>query len=322
MPRSLVTGGAGFLGSHLCERLLAAGHTVVCIDNLITSKASNVQHLLNNPGFSFVEADARKPLESSEQLHHVFHLASIASPKEYLRHPIETLEVGSIGTATALELARTHDATFLLASSSEVYGDPMVHPQRESYWGNVNPIGPRSVYDESKRFSEAIAMAYSRVHGVSIRIARIFNTYGPRMRIGDGRVIPAFVSQALRGDPLTVYGHGSQTRSLCYVDDTVEGLFQLGTSSLLRGMHSSDLVLNLGNPHEITMLDLARKIIQITGSKSSIAFEPLPEDDPQRRCPDISRARDLLNWAPRVSLDNGLTRIIPYFKQALVAGAR
>ena len=322
MPRSLVTGGAGFLGSHLCERLLVAGHAVICIDNMITGKISNVHHLTERPGFTFVEADARHPLKVQGHIDHVFHLASLASPKDYAKLPVETLEAGSTGTANALEIAKASGSTFLFTSSSEVYGDPLVHPQSESYWGNVNPNGPRSMYDESKRYGEALSMAYHRMHGISVRIARIFNTYGPRMRIGDGRVIPSFMAQAIAGRPLTVYGNGSQTRSLCYVEDTIEGLFLLGTQTFSKGMPSTNLVMNIGNPQELTMLELARKVIAITNSKSTITYEALPEDDPRKRCPDISRAKAHLGWAPLVSLEAGLQAVMPYFKSAIVAEAR
>lgn len=321
MPRSLVTGGAGFIGSHLCERLVAAGHDVVCVDNFITGRSANVQHLAGRKRFTLLESDIRKPLHVPGRLDHIFHLASLASPKDYVRHPLETLEAGSIGSTHTLELARNSGATFLFTSSSEVYGDPLVHPQREDYWGNVNPNGPRSMYDESKRFGEAIAMAYHRQYGVSIRIARIFNTYGPRMRIGDGRVIPAFVTQALQERPLTVYGDGTQTRSLCYVDDTVEALFLLGTKTFPKDVQGVGLVINIGNPNELTMLDLARLVLKATGSKSPIIHEPLPEDDPKKRRPDISRARASLSWEPRVPLREGIKSTIPYFKAASMTKA-
>ncbi|MBM4406132.1 MAG: SDR family oxidoreductase [Chloroflexi bacterium] len=321
MPRSLVTGGAGFIGSHLCERLVAAGHDVVCVDNFITGRSANVQHLAGQKRFTLLESDIRKPLHVPGRLDHIFHLASLASPKDYVRHPLETLEAGSIGSTHTLELARNSGATFLFTSSSEVYGDPLVHPQREDYWGNVNPNGPRSMYDESKRFGEAIAMAYHRQYGVSIRIARIFNTYGPRMRIGDGRVIPAFVTQALQERPLTVYGDGTQTRSLCYVDDTVEALFLLGTKTFPKDVQGVGLVINIGNPNELTMLDLARLVLKATGSKSPIIHEPLPEDDPKKRRPDISRARASLSWEPRVPLREGIKSTIPYFKAASMTKA-
>ncbi len=322
MPRSLVTGGAGFLGSHLCERLLGAGHEVICLDNWLTGTPGNVAHLSARPGFTMVEGDIRHPPEIRGDLDYVFHLASLASPKDYVRHPIATLEVGSIGTQHALELARQSGGTFLLASTSEIYGDPAVHPQVESYWGNVNPIGPRSMYDESKRFSEALTVAYHSMHGTTVRIARIFNSYGSRMRPGDGRVIPAFMTQALQNHPLTVYGTGQQTRSLCFVDDMVDGLFRLATLPGLEERLGGPPVVNLGNPREITMLALAHLIIQLTGSGSSITHEPLPGDDPQRRCPNIERARACLGWEPRVPHEEGLRRVIPYFRGTLMANSR
>lgn len=316
MPRSVVTGGGGFLGSHLCERLIAANHDVVCLDNWLTGRPENVSHLSGLPGFTCIECDVRMPLPVTGKVDYVFHLASLASPKDYLRHPITTLEVGAAGTQQALELARANSATLLLASSSEVYGDPVIHPQVESYWGYVNPNGPRSVYDESKRYAEAISVAYNRVYQVPIRIARIFNSYGPRMRPGDGRVIPTFMSQALQDKPLTVYGKGSQTRSVCFVNDTVEGLFRLAT---LQGLESKfdPVVMNIGNPREMTVLELADMVIAATGSKSSIVFEPLPEDDPRKRCPDISRARAHLGWEPKVTPEEGLRKVIPYFRSTL-----
>ena len=326
-PRSLVTGGAGFLGSHLCDRLIAEGHEVICGDNLLTGRLDNIKHLFKHPRFTFIRHDISKPLDlakslagseavfaqgrqSANRLNYVLHLASSASPKDYGCHPIPTLKVGSLGTYHALGLAKATGSVFLLASTSEVYGDPEVHPQPETYWGRVNPIGPRSVYDEAKRFAEAITMAYNREHCIPVRIARIFNTYGERMRIDDGRVLPNFVMQALQGKRLTVYGDGSQTRSLCYVTDMVEGLYRLLLSNETGPV-------NLGNPEEISILELAREIIGLAGSKSTIVFEPLPADDPQCRRPDISRAITALGWQPKVSRREGIGRVIQYFKSKL-----
>jgi dTDP-glucose 4,6-dehydratase len=301
MPTSVVTGGAGFLGSHLCESLLARGHRVICVDNLETGSLRNIQHLRDN-GFVFLPHDMTEHLEVGESVDFVYHLASPASPIDYLRLPLQTLKVGSYGTHNALGLAKFKRARFLLASTSEVYGDPQVHPQPETYWGNVNPIGPRGVYDESKRYAEALAMAYRNQQGVDVAIARIFNTYGPRMRRNDGRASVNFLHQALEGKPLTVYGDGSQTRSLCYVDDLVRGLILLAES----GEH---LPVNIGNPdHEVTMLELAETIVRVTGSSSPIVFEALPIDDPQVRRPDITRAREVLGWEPEVDLEEGLRR--------------
>ena len=310
--RTLVTGGAGFLGSHLCERLLAEGHEVICLDNLKTGRRENIAPLLSRPEFQFLFHDITQPIFWDGPLDWVLHLASLASPKDYLQQPIHTLKVGSWGTHHALGLAKAKGATVLLASSSEVYGDPEVNPQPESYWGRVNPIGPRSVYDESKRYTESVGMAYHRVHGLNIRIARIFNTYGPRMRLEDGRVLPMFMTQALRGEPLTVYGDGSQTRSLCYVSDLIEGLWRL-----LRVPSSEPLIVNLGNPEEVTMRDLAREILEVTGSQSGITFLPLPEDDPKVRRPDITRAHQFLGWKPAVSRAEGLRKVLPYFQEAI-----
>jgi dTDP-glucose 4,6-dehydratase len=321
----MVTGGAGFLGSHLCDRLLAGGHDVICLDNLITGRRENFQHLLANPHFRFVLHDVTRPIDlpallasaSGESrfpvrsLNYLLHFASPASPKDYARHPIHTLKVGALGTYHALGLAKAHGSVFLLASTSEIYGDPEVSPQPEKYWGHVNPIGPRSVYDEAKRFAEAISMAYRREHGVKVRIVRIFNTYGERMRLEDGRALPNFMVQALQGQPLTIYGKGSQTRSLCYVSDLVEGLYRLLVSN-------ETGPINLGNPEEVSIRQLAEAIIRATGSKSSLVFEPLPEDDPQRRQPDITNAREKLGWEPRVSLEQGLAKTLPYFKSALL----
>ena len=305
--RVLVTGAAGFLGSHLCDRLLALGHQVVAMDNFITGNPTNLGHLESHSHFAFVRHDVTEFIAVDGPLDGVLHFASPASPADYLEFPIQTLKVGSLGTHKALGLAKEKRARFLLASTSEVYGDPLVHPQKEDYWGNVNPIGPRGVYDEAKRFAEALTMAYHRTHGVETRIVRIFNTHGPRMRLNDGRVVPNFISQALRGEPLTVYGDGSQTRSFCYVSDLVEGLVRL-----LRSDHSEPV--NCGNPMEISILQFAERIKALTGSKSEIVFRPLPEDDPRVRQPDITKARTLLGWEPRVALEDGLRRTIDFFR--------
>ncbi len=305
--RTLITGGAGFIGSHLCERFLGKGHDVVCVDNFITGSRANVEPFLGNPHFALVEHDVSKPLKVEGPVDYVLHFASPASPVDYLNYPIQTLKVGSLGTHNALGLAKLKKARFLLASTSEVYGDPEVHPQREDYWGHVNPIGPRGCYDESKRFAEAIVMAYHRAHEVNTRIIRIFNTYGPRMRLDDGRVLPNFMGQALRGEPLTVYGDGSQTRSFCYVDDLVEGIDRL----LGQEFHEP---VNLGNPDEVTILQFAKEILALSGSKSDIAYRPLPQDDPRVRKPDITRARQLLGWEPRVAREDGLRRTLAYFQ--------
>ncbi len=310
MKVSVVTGGAGFLGSHLCDRLLADGHAVICIDNLITGSEANIAHLAGNSNFRFLNHDVTNYITIDGPVDFIFHFASPASPIDYLKLPIQTLKVGSLGTHKALGLAKAKGARFLLASTSEVYGDPLVHPQPESYWGNVNPVGPRGVYDEAKRFAEAMAMAYHRYHGVETRIVRIFNTYGERMRIEDGRAIPAFMSQALRGEDLTVFGDGSQTRSVCYVSDLIDGIVRLMMST-----HSDPV--NIGNPDEITMLQLAQEILAITGSKSKIVFKPLPVDDPKVRQPDISKATSLLGWRPLVDRREGLRRTMEYFKKAL-----
>ncbi len=323
-PLTLVTGGAGFLGSHLCDRLLAEGHEVICLDNLITGRKENIQHLTGHPHFHFVLHDVTRPIDlpallatsgappalSSHPLRYILHFASPASPRDYARHPIHTLKVGALGTYHALGLAKAQGSVFLLASTSEIYGDPEVSPQPEKYWGHVNPIGPRSVYDEAKRFAEAISMAYHREHRVKVRIVRIFNTYGERMRVDDGRALPNFMVQALQGTPLTVYGEGRQTRSLCYVSDLVDGLYRLLTSDQTGPI-------NLGNPEEVTIRQLAEAIIRVTGSKSPLMFEPLPEDDPQRRQPDITAAREKLGWEPRVSLGNGLAKTVSYFQACL-----
>ncbi|MEB3222489.1 MAG: UDP-glucuronic acid decarboxylase family protein [Candidatus Sericytochromatia bacterium] len=309
--RILVTGGAGFVGSHLCERLLAEGHQVMAVDNMVTGDLANVAHLEGHAGFSFMRHDVSTPFEVPGPLDRVYHLASPASPVDYAELPIETLKVGSYGTHNALGLARARGARLLLASTSEVYGDPLVHPQPETYWGNVNPIGHRSCYDEAKRFAEAITMAYHRTHGVETRIVRIFNTYGPRMRLNDGRAIPNFLTQALRGEPITVYGDGSQTRSFCYVDDLVEGLLRLMESDTAEPV-------NLGNPAELTLLEMAERIRVLTQTRSEIVFRPLPPDDPKLRRPDISRAREVLGWEPRVELAPGLAKTVDHFRQALL----
>ncbi len=309
-PHSVVTGGAGFIGSHLCERLLGEGHRVSCIDNFITGNPANIEHLRGNRRFTLIEHDVSTPVYVGPQVDNVLHFASPASPVDYLELPIQTLKVGSLGTHNSLGLAKHHGARYLLASTSEVYGDPLVHPQPESYWGNVNPVGPRGVYDEAKRFAEAMVMAYHRIHGLDTRIVRIFNTYGPRMRLRDGRVVPNFIRQALSGKALTVYGDGSQTRSFCHIDDLVEGVWRLLDSS------ETDPV-NVGNPSEMTVLEFARIIKDITGSRSEIDFLPLPVDDPKTRQPDISRAADLLGWKPRVDLKTGLGRTIRYFEELL-----
>ncbi len=307
-PRALVTGGAGFLGSHLCERLLAEGYEVVCMDNLITGSLANIEQLFGREGFVFVKHDVTNFIHVPGRLDIILHFASPASPIDYLQLPIQTLKVGSLGTHKALGLAKSKGCRFLLASTSEVYGDPLVHPQREEYWGNVNPVGPRGVYDEAKRFAEALTMAYRRHHGVDTRIVRIFNTYGPRMRAGDGRVVPTFISQALVGEALTVFGDGSQTRSFCYVDDLVEGIWRLANSSYAEPM-------NIGNPAEMTVLEFAREIIRAIGSASKVEFRELPVDDPKVRQPDISLARRELGWAPEVALADGLGKTIEYFRR-------
>ncbi|MDI6766661.1 MAG: SDR family oxidoreductase [Bacteroidota bacterium] len=308
---SVVTGGAGFLGSHLCDRLLGEGHHVVCIDNLITGDIANIAHLMGNPKFQFVNHDVTNYIFFEGHVHNVLHFASPASPIDYLKLPIQTLKVGSLGTHKALGLAKAKNARFLIASTSEVYGDPLVHPQPESYWGNVNPIGYRGVYDEAKRFSEAMTMAYHRYHGVDTRIVRIFNTYGTRMRINDGRAIPAFMSQALRGEDITVFGDGSQTRSVCYVADLIEGIYRLLESDI------SDPV-NIGNPDEIPILQLAKEILQITGAKSKLVFKELPEDDPKVRQPDITKAKKLLGWEPKVNRLDGLKKTLEYFQKKIL----
>jgi len=307
--RILVAGAAGFIGSHMCDRLLADGHEVIAVDNFLTGRERNLAHLAGRAGFSFIRQDITQPLAIDGRLHAVVNMASPASPKDYLLHPIETLDVGSVGTRNMLELARSHGATFLITSTSECYGDPLVHPQTEDYWGNVNPVGPRSCYDESKRFAEALTMAYHRTHGVRTNIARIFNTYGPRMKLDDGRVVPAFVDQALRGEPLTLFGDGSQTRSFCYVSDMVEGLYKL--------MQSDERYpVNLGNPNEMTIRQFAEHICAIVGNAPAMVNRPLPEDDPKQRQPDISKARQVLGWEPRVPLAEGLRLTIDHFRHA------
>jgi len=310
LRRVVITGGAGFLGSHLCDRFVAEGYEVVCIDNLLTGSVDNIAHLLGHRRFRFVHYDVTNYLYVEGELFAVLHFASPASPKDYQMHPIHTLKVGSLGTHKALGLAKAKGARFLLASTSEVYGDPLVHPQPEEYWGNVNPIGVRGVYDEAKRFAEAMTMAYHRYHGLQTRIARIFNTYGPRMRMDDGRAIPTFIVQALRGEPLTVYGDGRQTRSVCYVDDMVEGLYRLLLSEVVEPV-------NLGNPDEVSVLQLAEEIRQLVGANSPIVFEPLPQDDPRVRRPDIRRAQELLGWEPTVERREGLRRTIADFRKRL-----
>jgi dTDP-glucose 4,6-dehydratase len=308
-PTSIVTGGAGFIGSHLCDYLLGRGHRVICVDNLITGTAENLQHI-SSSDFTYLEHDVTKPLYVEEDVDFVFHFASPASPVDYTRLPIQTLKVGALGTHNMLGLAKAKGARFMLASTSEVYGDPLVSPQPETYWGNVNPVGPRGVYDEAKRFAEAMTMAYHRYHGVDTRIVRIFNTYGPRMRLDDGRVVPNFISQALRGEALTVYGDGSQTRSFCFVSDEIEGIYRLMMSDYVGPV-------NIGNPEEYSILEFAKKIIELTGADSEIVFKPLPVDDPKQRRPDITLARRLLNWEPKVSLREGLMETIKYFKNRL-----
>jgi dTDP-glucose 4,6-dehydratase len=323
-PRTLVTGGAGFLGSHLCDRLIAEGHEVVCLDNLLTGTPENLQDLLSYARFRFLQHDVIHPIDPetlfgalsegdrpfAEPFDYILHLASPASPKDYQRYPVLTLQAGSLGTYHALELARIHRSVFLLASSSEVYGDPEVTPQPEEYWGRVNPVGPRSVYDEAKRFAEAMTMAYHREYGLEIHIARLFNTYGERMRVNDGRVLPNFIMRALQEKPLTVYGEGQQTRSFCYASDMVEGLYRF----LLSGEIGP---LNLGNPEEVSILEFAQDVIELTGSRSQIVFHPLPVDDPQRRRPDISKATKILGWEPKVGRREGIRRVIPYFRAQL-----
>jgi dTDP-glucose 4,6-dehydratase len=309
MPRTLITGGAGFIGSHLCDYFLRLGHEVICMDNLLTGDISNIAHI-RNQDFLFIKHDVTNYIYVEGRLDYLLHFASPASPIDYEKLPIQTLKVGSLGTHKALGLAMEKNATFLLASTSEVYGDPLVHPQSEDYWGNVNPIGPRGVYDEAKRFAEAMTMAYHRVHGVDTRIIRIFNTYGPRMRQEDGRAIPNFITQALRGEAISVFGDGSQTRSFCFISDLVEGIYQVLMCGETRPV-------NLGNPQELTILGLANAIVGLTGSRSQIVHTPLPQDDPKRRQPDISRANQLCGWEPKVEFSAGLRETIAYFREKL-----
>ena len=310
----MISGAAGFIGSHLCDRLLSEGHIVVGLDNFITGSEANLAHLSGNPRFRFDECDVSAPFTAPGVFDHVWHLASLASPRHYLAHPIETLETGSTATRNMLEIARRDKARFLVTSTSECYGDPLEHPQVETYWGNVNPVGVRSCYDESKRYAEAMTMAYFRKFGVRTNIARIFNTYGPRMALDDGRVVPAFLDQALRGLPLTVFGDGSQTRSFCYVSDLVDGLVRLSASD-------EPLPVNLGNPNELTILEFAQRIGRLVGRDLSVAYEPLPSDDPRKRQPDISKARRILGWEPKVGLEDGLRETVAYFKSLVDASA-
>ncbi len=307
MATCLITGGAGFIGSHLCDFLISKGYSVICIDNLITGNISNISHLLKNSNFRFIEHDVTLDIRIEDKIDYCLHFASPASPVDYLKLPIQTLKVGALGTHKTLGIAKAKGSRYLLASTSEVYGDPLVNPQPETYWGNVNPIGPRGVYDEAKRFAEAIVMAYHRVHNIDTRIVRIFNTYGERMRKNDGRAIPNFIDQALKGEPLTIYGDGSQTRSFCYVSDLIEGIYAL------MGSNTHEPV-NIGNPSEMTILELAKKIIEMAHSKSKLTSKSLPADDPKVRRPDITRAKEILNWQPRVSLEEGLRKTIDYFK--------
>ena len=312
MPRTLITGGAGFLGSHLCDRFIAEGHDVICVDNFITGNPDNVAHLMGHERFHLIEHDITNFIYVEGPLDYIMHFASPASPIDYLRLPIQTLKVGALGTHKALGLAKAKGARLLLASTSEVYGDPQVHPQPEDYWGNVNPVGLRGVYDEAKRFAEALTMAYHRYHGVETRIVRIFNTYGPRMRLDDGRALPTFMSQALRGEPITVFGDGSQTRSFCYVNDLVEGIYRLLMSDEVEPV-------NIGNPEEITIRDFAEEVIRLTGSESELSFKDLPQDDPKIRQPDLARAKALLGWSPRIPRSEGLERTLAYFRNRIDA---
>ena len=311
--RALVTGGAGFLGSHLTDSLLAEGWSVVVVDNLLTGRRGNLEHLKNEPRFEFVEKDICQPFDVGK-VDYVFHFASPASPVDYTIHGIPTLQVGSLGTFHALDVARKYGAKYLVSSTSECYGDPQEHPQKETYWGHVNPIGPRSVYDEAKRFTEAVTMAYRRYHNVDTRIARIFNTYGPRLQINDGRVVSNFMKQAIRGHDLTVYGDGNQTRSFCYVSDEIDGFIRLSKSD-------EHLPVNIGNPNEFTILECAQMVLKVTGSKSKICYEPLPQDDPKQRQPDITKARQLLGWEPKIDLETGLRKSLEYFRKAVTEEA-
>jgi dTDP-glucose 4,6-dehydratase len=309
-PISVVTGGAGFLGSHLTDRLLAEGHRVIGLDNFLTGNEANIEHLAKNENYKLIRQDVSNHISLPDDVDFVFHFASPASPIDYLEHPIPTLKVGALGTHNTLGLAKAKGATFLLASTSECYGDPLVHPQREDYWGNVNPIGPRGVYDEAKRFAEAMTMAYHRYHHLDTKIVRIFNTYGPRMRLRDGRVVPALIGQALKGEPLTIFGDGSQTRSFCYVSDLIDGIFKLALSDFHEPV-------NIGNPREMTIKQFAEEIQRITGTASPIEYRPLPVDDPKVRQPDISRARAILQWEPRVDFEDGIRKAIEYFRDRL-----
>ncbi len=313
LQRALVTGGAGFLGSHLCDALLAEGWRVVAVDNLLTGRLPNIAHLKTESAFEFVEKDICEPFDVGK-VDYVFHFASPASPVDYSTHGIATLQVGSLGTFHALDLARKYCAKYLVSSTSECYGDPLEHPQKETYWGHVNPIGPRSVYDEAKRFTEAVTMAYRRYHRVDTRIVRIFNTYGPRLQLNDGRVVSNFMKQALRGEDLTVYGDGQQTRSFCYVSDEIDGFLRLSKSD-------EHLPVNIGNPNEFTILECAQMVLKVTGSKSKISYKPLPQDDPKQRRPDITKARQLLGWEPKVDLEGGLRRSLDYFRKAVAEEA-
>jgi dTDP-glucose 4,6-dehydratase len=312
-PHALVTGGAGFLGSHLCDALLAEDYSVVAVDNLLTGRMSNIEHLGREANFEFRKIDINEPFDCGE-VNYVFHFASPASPVDYMIHGIDTLRVGSLGTMHALEIAKKYHAKYLVSSTSECYGDPLEHPQKETYWGNVNPIGPRSVYDEAKRFTEALTMAYHRYHKVDTRISRIFNTYGPRMQLNDGRVIPNFMKQALRGEDLTIYGDGSQTRSFCYVSDEIDGFMRLAKTD-------EHLPVNIGNPNEFTILECAQRVIAVAGSKSKLKYVELPQDDPKQRRPDITKARALMGWEPKVDLDSGLRKSLEYFRTAVAAEA-
>jgi dTDP-glucose 4,6-dehydratase len=312
-PTSVVTGAAGFLGSHLTDRLLKEGHRVIGIDNFITGSDGNIQHIFGNPNYKFYRHDVSNYIYVPEQVDIVFHLASPASPVDYLEHPIPTLKVGALGTHNTLGLAKAKGARFLIASTSECYGDPLVHPQKEDYWGNVNPVGPRGVYDEAKRFAEAMTMAYHRYHGVDTKIVRIFNTYGPRMRLRDGRVVPAFIGQALTGAPLTIFGNGSQTRSFCFVSDLIDGIYRLAMSDFHEPV-------NIGNPREMTIKEFAEAIIKITGTTSGIEYKPLPVDDPKVRQPDITRAKTVLGWEPQVAFEDGIVETIEYFRKRIESG--
>lgn len=307
---AVVTGGAGFLGSHLCDRLIAEDVSVICIDNFLTGRIENIEHLFGNPNFQFIKFDVTNFIHIPGRVDYILHFASPASPIDYLKFPIQTLKVGSLGTHKALGLAKEKNARFLIASTSEVYGDPLIHPQQEDYWGNVNPVGPRGVYDEAKRFAEAMTMAYHRYHGLETRIVRIFNTYGPRMRLDDGRALPAFISQALKGEDLTVFGDGKQTRSFCFVSDLIDGIYKLLLSN-------EPMPVNIGNPNEITIEDFAKEVIKLTGSKSKLIYQELPVDDPKVRQPDITRAKNILGWFPKVDREEGLKITLEYFKTAI-----